>query len=257
MTDYKPGTFCWVDFNAADQEAAKKFYSALFGWTANDMPMAQGGVYSMMQKNGKTVGAIMQNPPGQESMPPHWNSYIDVSSVDATTTKAKSLGATVAIGPMDVPNAGRMSVVQDPAGAYISFWEAGQHKGAELVGDTGAVCWNELLTKDTKKAQSFYSNLLGWKVEEFPTPGMEYSIFKNGDAQTGGMFAIDASWGPVPPNWMVYFAVENCDATCEKVKSLGGKVLMDPQDVQTVGRFATCQDPQGGAFAILQPAPRA
>jgi uncharacterized protein len=256
MTTYKPGSFCWVDFAAPDQEAAKKFYSDIFGWTANDMTMQQGGTYSMMQKNGQNVGAIMQMPPGHEGVPPHWNSYIAVDNLDATVSKAASLGASIAMPPMDVPEAGRMAAVQDPSGANVFFWQPGKHKGADLVGDTGSVCWQELVTKDTSAAKSFYSGLLGWKADEMPMPGMNYTIFKNGDTQTVGMFAIDPSWGPVPPNWMVYFAVDNCDATLEQIKSLGGKVLMGPNDVPTVGRFATCQDSQGGAFAILQPEPR-
>jgi uncharacterized protein len=256
MTTYKPGSFCWVDFAAPDQEAAKKFYSAIFGWTANDMTMQQGGTYSMMQKDGKNVGAIMQMPAGHEGVPPHWNSYISVENVDATLNKAASLGASIAMPPMDVPQAGRMAAVQDPSGANVFFWQPGEHIGAGVVGDAGTVCWNELLTKDTNAAKSFYSGLLGWTVDPMPMPGMEYNIFNNGGAQAGGMFAIDPSWGPVPPNWMVYFAVENCDTTLEQIKSLGGKVLMGPQEVPTVGRFATCQDSQGGAFAILQPEPR-
>ena len=258
MTSYKPGTFCWVDLAAPDQEAAKNFYSAIFGWTANDMIMPQGGgTYSMMRKNGQNVGAIMQMPPGHESVPPHWNSYISVENVDSTLNKAASLGANVAMPPMDVPEAGRMAAVQDPSGATVFFWQPGKHIGADVAGDAGTVCWNELLTKDTNAASSFYSGLFGWNTEQMPMPGMEYTIFNNNGSQAGGMFAIDPSWGPVPPNWMVYFAVENCDATLDQVKALGGKVLMGPNEVPTVGRFATCQDSQGGAFAILQPEQRA
>jgi predicted enzyme related to lactoylglutathione lyase len=256
MTSHKPGSFCWVDYASQDQEASKNFYSAIFGWTANDMPMQQGGVYSMMQKNGQNVGAIMAMPPGHDGVPAHWNSYIAVDNVDATLNKAASLGANVAMPPMDVPQAGRMAAVQDPTGASVFFWQPAEHKGAELVGDTGSVVWNELLTKDTGAAGSFYSGLLGWSADKSPMSNMDYTIFKNGETQAGGMFAIDPSWGPVPANWMVYFAVENCDATCEQIKSLGGKVMMGPQEVPTVGRFATCVDSQGGAFAILQPEPR-
>ena len=257
-TSYAPGSFCWADLGTTDQEAAKKFYSAVFGWTANDIPMGDGAVYSMMQKNGKNAAAIstMQKQQMDMGAPPNWNSYIAVTNVDATSKKAAELGATVVMPPMDVPEAGRMAVVQDPSGAYVSLWQPGQHTGADVTGDTGSVCWNELLTKDTNAAQSFYSGLLGWNTEQMAMSDMSYTIFKNGDKQAGGMFAIDPSWGPVPPNWMIYFGVENCDATCEQVKSLGGKVLMGPQSVPTVGRFATCQDPQGGAFAILQPEPR-
>jgi len=87
-----------------------------------------------------------------------------------------------------------------------------------------------------------------------PMPGMEYNIIQLGEKQVGGMFAIDPAWGgTVPPNWMVYFAVDNCEATLAQIKELGGKVVMGPSAAAGVGTFATCQDPQGGTFAILQP----
>jgi predicted enzyme related to lactoylglutathione lyase len=255
MTSYAPGSFCWADLATTDQDAAKKFYGAIFGWTANDYPMGDGAVYSMMQKDGKDAAAISILQPEQAAagMPPHWNSYIAVQNIDKTAEKATALGGSVVLPPMDVPETGRMAVLQDPSGAYVSLWQPGPFAGAAVANEYGAICWNELLTKDTGAAKSFYNGLLGWNAEEMPMSEMNYTIFKNGDKQSGGMFPIDPSWGPVPPNWMVYFAIENCDATCEQVKSLGGKVLMGPQSVATVGTFATCQDPQGGSFAILQP----
>ena len=255
MTSYAPGTFCWVDLAATDQDAAKKFYSTIFGWTANDLPMGDGVTYSMMQKNGKNAAAIAPMMPMQKDAgsPPTWNSYIAVDNVDTTANKAASLGGTVVMPPMDVPEAGRMAIVQDPTGAYVSLWQPGNHKGAEVVNETGAVCWQELLTNDTSKSKDFYTGLVGWSATEMPMPGMDYTIFNNGEKQAGGMFAIDPNWGPIPPNWTVYFAVDNCDATTAQITSLGGKVLMGPSDIPGVGRFATCQDPQGGAFAVLQP----
>ncbi len=255
MTSYAPGTFCWVDLAATDQDAAKQFYSSIFGWTSNDMPMPDGANYSMMLKGGKTVGAIAPMQPMQKDAgsPPTWNSYIAVENVDNSANKAASLGGTIVMPPMDVPEAGRMAVVQDPAGAYVSLWQAGSHKGAEVVNETGAVAWQELITNDTEKSKDFYSGLLGWNPSDMPMGEMTYTIFNNGEKQAGGMFALDPNWGPIPPNWTVYFAVEDCDATLDTVKALGGKVLMGPNVAPGVGKFATCQDPQGGAFAVLQP----
>ena len=48
MTDtlrHAPGTFCWVDLAATDLEAAKGFYTAVFGWTAMDLPTDLGPPY--------------------------------------------------------------------------------------------------------------------------------------------------------------------------------------------------------------------
>ena len=58
--------------------------------------------------------------------------------------------------------------------------------------------------------------------------------------------------GPVPPNWLPYFTVEDCDATANKAKATGGKLFMPPTDIPNVGRFSVIQDPQGATFAIIK-----
>ena len=50
---YKPGTFCWIELATTDSEAAKKFYTQLFGWDFTDNPMGPGMVYTMLRQNGK------------------------------------------------------------------------------------------------------------------------------------------------------------------------------------------------------------
>ncbi|RMG61620.1 MAG: VOC family protein, partial [Calditrichaeota bacterium] len=65
------------------------------------------------------------------------------------------------------------------------------------------------------------------------------------------------SWGDVPSHWLVYFAVEDCDATVKTAQSLGGQVLVSPSDIPGVGRFAILQDPQGAVFAIIKLEPAA
>ena len=256
MTEYKPGTFSWVDLSTSDPVAAKKFYGELFGWTSEDFPMPQGGAYSMMRKDGQDAAAISgQMNPGA---PPVWNSYVTVADVNAATEKAKAVGGNVVMGPMDVMDAGRMSVVQDPTGAYFSIWQPTKHIGAGIVNDVGSFGWNELLTTDTSKASKFYGDLFGWTWDESPMPnGTSYTTIKNGDNMNGGMMAIDPAWGPMPSNWMVYFTVADCDAALENIKSLGGRVVMGPMDVPGTGRFATCQDPQGAHFNVISMAPQA
>ena len=87
-TKYEPGTFCWVELATKDGAAAKNFYASLFEWKVDDMPIPDGSVYSMLQKNGKQVGALYQLGPQQQGVPPHWNSYVSVASADASAAKA-------------------------------------------------------------------------------------------------------------------------------------------------------------------------
>lgn len=256
ITQYTPGTFCWVEAGIADQQAAKGFYAQVFGWDMHDSPLPGGGSYTLLRKNGKEVGGLYQLSPAQKKMgvPPHWLSYVAVASADEATKKATSLGAETLMGPFDVMTAGRMSVLKDPTGAVFALWQARQHIGSVLVNEPSAPTWNELATRDTKAARAFYTSLFGWGAEEQPMGPMKYTVFKNGDRPAGGMYDMPKEWAEVPPHWMVYFAVDDCDGTAEKVMGLGGRVTAPPADIPNVGRFAILLDPQGAAFAVLKPA---
>lgn len=254
FNEYKPGTFCWVDLGTTDAEAAKKFYSELFGWSIVEMPSPTGS-YTMFQVRGKNVAALY--PLGQEQLdqgvPSHWMSYVSVEDTDEIAEKAASAGGTVLAGPFDIMEHGRMVLLQDPTGAHVSAWQPKQHIGAQLANEPGAFSWNELATKDTGKAAAFYSQLFGWTTnsQEMPS-GITYTTFLNGEQYNAGMMQITEDWGDVPPNWMVYFAVESCDSVTEASQSLGGNTIMPPTDIPDMGRFSVLQDPQGAAFAIME-----
>lgn len=256
--DYAPGTFCWVELGTTDSNAAKEFYTKLFGWTFEDSPVGPGMVYTMLKKDGKDVGALYQMPPEMTQMgiPPNWLSYVSIESADETAAKAKSLGGTLMKEPFDVMTVGRMAVIQDPTGAVFAIWQAGTHKGGSAIGEPNTLCWNELMTTDSAKAGDFYTGLFGWTKNVMNMGPMEYTIFENGGERgAGGMLTITPEMGPVPPNWMVYFAVEDCDATAQMTADLGGKIMKPAEDIPGIGRFAVLTDAQGAAFAIIKPAP--
>jgi len=249
---HEPGMFCWVELAAKDGPAAKKFYTSLFGWRANDIPIGEGAVYSMLEKGDKEAGALYELGPQQKGVPPHWNSYIRVSSADESAAKAKKLGGKIVTEPFDVMDHGRMANIQDPTGAVFAVWEPRSHAGAQVVNEPGAFCWNELYTTDPKKAGDFYSELFGWTREPLQMPTGEYTIFKKGDSQAAGMMRIPKEMGPVPPYWLVYFAVDDSDRTVDKARGMGAKVGVPPTDIPNIGRFAILNDPQGAGFAVIK-----
>ena len=252
--DYKPGTFCWVELATSDSEAAKTFYTQLFGWTYVDHPMGPDMVYTMLQLNGKDVGALYKLMAEQVSqgVPPNWLSYVSVTSADESTEKAKAAGATVLKEPFDVMTVGRMSVIQDPTGAVFALWQPGEHKGAGIYNVPSSLCWNELMTTDTAKDKEFYTTVFGWGADTQNFGDFEYTMFQNGERGAGGMLQITPQMGPIPSNWLVYFAVDDCDAKVKKATELGAQVMKPADDIPGVGRFAILTDPQGAAFAIIK-----
>ncbi len=252
METYAPGTFCWADLGTPDAAAAKRFYTALFGWTADDRPMGPDASYTMLTVDGRAVAALYALEPAHSGAPPHWLSYISVASASDLAKRAKELGAAVLMDPFDVLDVGRMALVQDPTGAVFALWEPRRHMGAGLIGDTSAMCWNELGTGDPPRATRFYTDLFGWEAETKPMGDGTYTTFSQGGSPRGGMFPIQLSWGPVPPHWLVYFAVSDCDGQAALVQSLGGTVRAAPADIPGVGRCAIVADPQGGTFAVIE-----
>jgi predicted enzyme related to lactoylglutathione lyase len=257
VPEYKPGAFCWVELGTTDNEAAKNFYTQLFGWDYEDHPMGPDGVYTMLKLDGKDVGGLYKLMPDMlaQGIPPHWLSYVAVTSADESAEKAKAQGATIMKEPFDVYNLGRMAVIQDPTGAVFAIWQAKEHKGSGVGGTANAVCWTELGTPDPQRASEFYSNVFGWTKEPFPGSPMEYNVLKNGDTGIGGMYQITPEMGPIPPHWLVYFAVDDCDAKVQQATQLGANVMKPAEDIPGVGRFAILTDPQGAAFALIKPEP--
>jgi len=257
IADYKPGTFCWVELGTSNGEEAKNFYTKLFGWGFNDIPIGPNEVYTILKLNDKSVGALYQlnSEMKAQGIPPNWLSYVSVTSADETAQKSKDAGGTLMKEPFDVFDLGRMAVVKDPTGAVFALWQPGTNKGAEIYNVPNSFVWNELMTTDTKKDGDFYSNVFGWGKDVKTFGPMEYTILMNGDRGNGGMLAITPEMGNIPPNWLVYFAVDDCDAKVQKATELGATVMKPAEDIPGVGRFAILTDPQGAAFALIKTNP--
>src|SRR5574341_2522975 len=150
VSKHTPGTFCWVELGTTDQSAAKKFYSELFGWGVNYLPMGPDSFYTMLQLRGKDVAALCQLSPEQlsQGIPPHWLLYVAVESADEAAKAVTAAGGKTMMEPFDVFDAGRMTVAQDPAGATFGIWQARKHIGSQINNETNTFCWGELATRD-------------------------------------------------------------------------------------------------------------
>ena len=256
MTSYAPGTFSWVELGTTDLSAAMSFYGTLFEWKTDEQPAGEGVRYALGTIDSQKVAGLYQLTAQQvaHGLPPHWLSYLAVEDAAATVERATSLGGTVVAPAMDVQDLGRMAVIQDPSGAMVALWQARAHAGSGLVNEAGALTWNELATRQTDAVATFYCDLFGWTSEAREMGPVLYTTFANADGPVGGMLQMTEAWGQIPPHWMVYFAVSDCDEAARLAADLGGVVPVPPTDLPDIGRFALVQDPQGATFSMLQAA---
>ena len=246
---YTPGTFCWVDLSTTDQEAAKSFYSGLFGWEVDDVPVGDGATYSMMHSRGKIVGAIGGQPQAQRDagVPPAWNPTCTVESADTAAERAAELGGTVHAPPFDVMEAGRMAVIQDPQGAFFMVWEPGAaHRRRAGERPRGAGVERAQHLRHGRR-QGLLRRAL--RLEHRAVPGQPAGV-PVGEGGRGEQRRHPALQMPgVPPHWLAYFGVEDIDAGIAKVEELGGTKVVGPIDIQ-IAKIAVVQDPQGAVFAL-------
>ena len=113
------GAFSWCELMTTDPDAAREFYTKLFGWGSKPMDMPNGQ-YTTLQVGDASVAGMMKIPADAQGMPPNWGCYVTVDDVDACCVRVKQLGGKVLMPVFEIPTVGRMAVIQDPQGATLS-----------------------------------------------------------------------------------------------------------------------------------------
>jgi predicted enzyme related to lactoylglutathione lyase len=111
---YAPGEPCWIDCGT-DLAVATAFYGGLFGWSFVDTGEEMGHYHMAHLGDPLVAGMGPQQNPG----PPFWSVYFCTHDVERTAGEVLGNGGTVVVEPMDVGDAGRMAVFQDPQGAFF------------------------------------------------------------------------------------------------------------------------------------------
>src|SRR5438876_5417078 len=174
------GKFVWHEQVSADPKQAQDFYTQLFGW---DTEVFKPGEidYTMILSGGQSHGGFGKAMEG--APPPHWLSHVRVANVDETIEKAKSAGGELAAGPFEMGEVGRIAIIKDPQGAFVSVY---QPEGEGAVPE-GVFVWDELGTTDVDGAARFYGELFGWTANDMGPEFGGYRIFQRGETGVGGL----------------------------------------------------------------------
>jgi predicted enzyme related to lactoylglutathione lyase len=257
---YPSGVPCWVEALQPDPRAALAFYGALFGWDAGDPgPMPDGGEYFVARLNGDDVAGIATLPSGGIAEPA-WATYVRVDDVDACANKARAAGGRVIVSPLDAPPAGRLAIVEAPAGATFGLWESHERAGAQRINEPSAWSMSALRTRDVDQAVPFYTALFGWNVEPFDVGCARAALFRL-PGYVGGLpqqpvprdvvaVAIEDSSIELD-HWSVDFWIADVDAAVQRVANNGGTVIVPPHDAPPFRR-AVIADAAGAVFTISQ-----
>lgn len=246
------GAPCWVSLLVHDLEGTLDFYGRLFGWHF-DYGTQPFGPYARALLNGRPIAGLGEIPDDRR-LPSAWTTHFTAEDVDATTARIRSCGGTVAVGPLDSDDAGRMSVAADPLGAGFGVWQAKAEQGLEweLADEPGSPVWNELLTHETSAMGRFYARVFGCETEAIVSAAHDYLTLRANGQPVAGIHGVGrALLRDRGAHWITYFAVKDIDDAVHHVAELGGSVLRPPHD-SGYGRVAMVADREGAAFALIR-----
>jgi predicted enzyme related to lactoylglutathione lyase len=236
------GQFIWHDLLTSDVERATRFYTELLGWEV--APWKPGEIdYPIISSNGVMHGGFGVADDGS----PRWIGHAVVEDVEEAAANAKLAGGTIRGEPGGHPEVGSWVTIVDPHGATISAFKPNYDSPAP----SGVFVWDELVTLDAEGAKGFYGAVFGWTAEamEMGETGV-YTVFKkeDGESVAGMMEKRGDERGPAV--WMPYLGADDVDARVAKATELGAQTLVEPMQIESVGRFAVLTDPTGAAFGL-------
>jgi uncharacterized protein len=125
----EPGALCWTELTTSDTKAAESFYTGLFGWTPKHSTPGSPMEYTEFSVGGVPSIGMMAKPKDMPAhIPSYWMPYFQVANCDRSTAKAKELGGKPMVGPQDIPNTGRFTIISDPQGAIFAVFEFAEKK---------------------------------------------------------------------------------------------------------------------------------
>jgi predicted enzyme related to lactoylglutathione lyase len=243
------GKFVWYDLITDDAEAARTFYSGLFGWSFDRREGPGGNDYFLAHDDGRFIAgmvAVEQPPDGSEHS--RWLPYVSVADVDASTSRSRGEGGRVVVEPLDV-RLGRVSAIVDPEGAAIGLARSaiGDPDDETTAGGPGRIVWAELLADDDAAAAAFYRTVIGCETRTIDRRGGRYTLLVGGGTDRAGIFPNPTDWDP---QWITHFGVADPAVAAARAEELGGTVLLAPTPEVREGSIAIVSDPSGAVLVL-------
>ena len=224
---------------ARDGEKAKHFYESLFNWKMTDI----GPMMKIDRSDAGLKGHILKWP---HKGPTHLTIYIRVENISDCLFKVEKLGGKVILQEMKVPSGGSIAQFTDLDGNIVAIFQNNEQKSHYLskdVKDT-QIGFFEIASREGARAKQFYETIFNWQLTDV---GAEINISK----EDAGIKGHILNWTKEdPPYLTIYVRVDNIQHYLEKIKELGGTILIPETKIHNGGTFALFKDLDGNIFGI-------
>ncbi len=246
--NYHPGKFVWFDLFTTDIQQAMPFYSELFDWKFNPIQFSTHTIVTILFENDP-IGAIVQRK--DTTIGSKWLSYLSVEDINNTITTLSNNQGEVILHIGEMPNRGEVAIVADSQQATFAIIKSYNGDPDDIEFQANKWISTELWTKDVEQAVNFYQKMIQYQTHLVQLDdSTTYTLLIRDGYRRGGVVKIP--WDDIKPEWIPYIAVEDIEITIEKVKELGGEILLEPELESLEGKVAIIADPTGAVLGIQQ-----
>ena len=239
---------CWIELYTPDIDASAAFYRDLLGWEITrsepDEPLT-----TEVHHGGRLIGSFesaAQAPGGSG-----WRVSFMVDDVRTAAGAAETAGGSVVVEPTDVTETMAYALASDPDGNVVGLLEDEDFEGPYPY-QAGMPVWFDVLASDLELAERFYREAAGWPTRRLTIDDQEQSFYTSvvGGRSVSGVGRAGYFGGEeAPSRWRIYFGVKDADAAAQRVRELGGTIVVEPIDF-TFGRMVEVADPYGARFLL-------
>lgn len=246
-----PGKFVWADLFTTDPVAATKFYSGLFGWTANIISQ-DGKNYTVFSNGSRPVAGLAPRPPSNTKRASRWIGYISVTDIASTVKRLTMAGGQVRAEARDFPDRGIQAIVADNEGSTIGLLQSASGDSADDEPKPGDWNWFVLYVKQPKVVSAFYRQVIRYEVApDLRTERKDDFVLSSGGLARAGVAPLPAH-EDAKPGWLGVIRVENIDEAIQRAEKLGGEILVHPRAAAYESRFAIIADSTGGTVGLVE-----
>jgi uncharacterized protein len=249
--EHRPGKFVWADLFTTDPVAATKFYSGVFGWTANKITQ-DGKTYTVFSNGSRPVAGLAPRPPSNTKRPSRWISYIAVADLSSTLKVVTRAGGQIRAEARDFPERGQQAIIADNEGSTIGLIQSTSGDSIDTEPQPGDWNWFELYVKQPQVVSGFYRQVINYDTApDLRTERKNDFLLSSGGLARAGVAPLpdraDAKAG-----WLGVVRVASIDETLARVTKLGGEVLVSPRAAAYESRFAIIADSTGGTIGLVE-----
>ncbi len=246
-----PGKVIWADLFTANAPAATKFYSGLFGWTANVVEQ-RGRAYTVFSNGSRPVAGLVARQSRDLKRPSRWISYIAVADVNASLALVTKAGGKVRAPARDFPGRGRQAIITDPEDSPVGLLQSTSGDTPDTEPQPGDWNWFELFAQKPADAGAFYGQVFGYAAAaDTRTERKDDYLLSSGELPRAGIAPLPER-DDAKPGWVCVVRVESIDEAVKRVPALGGEVLVAPRPAAYGSRFAIIADSTGGTLGLVE-----